>query len=366
MPPELSAELASAGLYRLCVPASLGGGEAPPAELLGAIEELARGDAAAGWCVAVCATAGMLAAYLEPEAASEVFGDPSSVVGGVFAPMGRAAGEGGELVVGGRWRFCSNIDNCDWLMGGCVARRRRAAPARQRAAGHPPGADARARGRGDRHLVGGRAAGDRQPRLHRRRTLGAGGAVGFADRRPAARAARSTRSRPSDCSPPRLPPSPSGPPAAPSTNSAHSPPPRRRRRLPRARRAGRDPVPSGPRRGGLRSARSFLYERTHEAWDTAQCGAASPLELRAGLRSPPPTPSSRGEGRRPGLLARRQLRALHGKPPPAAVPRRPRGGPAHAGRAGDLGARGTLAAGSRLRHRAALSGAANELRPPAE
>ena len=32
-----SSELAAAGLYRACVPASLGGGEAPPRELLAAI-----------------------------------------------------------------------------------------------------------------------------------------------------------------------------------------------------------------------------------------------------------------------------------------------------------------------------------------
>lgn len=120
LPVELSFELAAAGLYRLCVPASLGGGEAPPAELLETVETLAAGDGAAGWCVAVCATAGMLAAYLESEEAREVWGEPSGVVGGVFAPMGRADAEGDTLSVGGRWRFCSNVANCDWLMGGCV------------------------------------------------------------------------------------------------------------------------------------------------------------------------------------------------------------------------------------------------------
>jgi len=120
VPASLSRKLAAAGLYRLCVPGSLGGGEAPPQELLAVVEELARGDAAAGWCVAVCATAGMLAAYLEPDAANEVFADPAGVVGGVFAPMGRAATADDGLTVSGRWRFCSNVDNCDWLMGGCV------------------------------------------------------------------------------------------------------------------------------------------------------------------------------------------------------------------------------------------------------
>src|SRR4051794_24490657 len=79
---DFSRQLADAGLYRLCVPASVGGGEAEPAKLLRAVEALAEGDAAAGWCVAVCATAGMLGAYLEPEAAAEVFGDRASVAGG--------------------------------------------------------------------------------------------------------------------------------------------------------------------------------------------------------------------------------------------------------------------------------------------
>lgn len=118
--PEFSRELAEEGLYRACVPAALGGREAPPAELLDAVEALAVGDAAAGWCVAVCATAGMLAAYLEPEAAEEVFGDPAGVVGGAFAPSGRAVADGDPLAVEGRWRFASNVDNCTWLMGGCM------------------------------------------------------------------------------------------------------------------------------------------------------------------------------------------------------------------------------------------------------
>lgn len=120
LPDAVHDALASAGLYGLCVPAALGGGEARPQELLSIVETLAEGDAAAGWCVAVCATAGMLAAYLEEDAASEVYGDPTAVVGGVFAPSGRAVARGGELEVSGRWRFASNCEHCDWLMVGCV------------------------------------------------------------------------------------------------------------------------------------------------------------------------------------------------------------------------------------------------------
>ncbi len=120
LPPQLSRALAEAGLYRLCVPTELGGAQAPPQELLEVVEALASADAATGWCVAVCATSGMLAAYLEPDAAAEVFGDPLGVVGGVFAPSGQAHAGDGALEVSGRWRFASNVDNCDWLMGGCL------------------------------------------------------------------------------------------------------------------------------------------------------------------------------------------------------------------------------------------------------
>jgi indole-3-acetate monooxygenase len=102
------------------VPAALGGLEAHPRAIVEAIEALAEGDAAAGWCFSVCVTSGSLAAYLADEVARELFGDPSTVAGGVFAPMGRAVADGDRYVVNGRWRFASNCENCDWLMGGCV------------------------------------------------------------------------------------------------------------------------------------------------------------------------------------------------------------------------------------------------------
>ena len=68
--------LREADLFRLCVPSALGGAEAPPLELVETVEALARADASAGWCLAVTATSGLVAAYLEEDAAREVFGTP--------------------------------------------------------------------------------------------------------------------------------------------------------------------------------------------------------------------------------------------------------------------------------------------------
>ena len=116
----LVAALAAAGLFRLCVPAAAGGLEAHPSTLTAAVEALAAGDAATGWCVAVAATSGLLAGYLPRESARAIFGGPASMVAGVFAPRGRATRERDGFRVSGRWPFASGCEHAGWLMGGCV------------------------------------------------------------------------------------------------------------------------------------------------------------------------------------------------------------------------------------------------------
>ncbi|MEA2468860.1 MAG: indole-3-acetate monooxygenase, partial [Thermoleophilaceae bacterium] len=156
LPDELVSAMVDAGIFRLLVPAAVGGLEAHPATLVDAVEELARADGAAGWCAAINATSGLLAAYLPEESAREIYGPPRTITGGVFAPRGRAvpvgaaesrgaepagtggtaAGAGGSSApagtgtaaaapaagyrVTGRWPFASGCTHCDWLMGGCL------------------------------------------------------------------------------------------------------------------------------------------------------------------------------------------------------------------------------------------------------
>ena len=81
-------EIAAAGLFRLCVPRAVGGLEAHPAALVKCVESLASGDAAAGWCVAIGATSGLLAAYLPQDSARRLYASESAIAGGVFAPRG--------------------------------------------------------------------------------------------------------------------------------------------------------------------------------------------------------------------------------------------------------------------------------------
>jgi indole-3-acetate monooxygenase len=117
---EVVEALRAADLFRLCVPRDLGGAEAPPRELVEAVETLAWSDASVAWILAVTATSGLLAAYLEEEPAREVYGVAGVAVGGVFSPRGRARLDGETLVANGRWAFGSGCSFCDWLLGGCV------------------------------------------------------------------------------------------------------------------------------------------------------------------------------------------------------------------------------------------------------
>jgi len=117
LPADLAATFAQAGLFRMAVPASLGGLEQPPAQIMAAIEAVGTADASAGWAVMIGATSGMSAAYLEPEVACTIYGDPLTITGGSNTPTGRAVAEGDGYRLNGRWPWVSGGANCHWLKG---------------------------------------------------------------------------------------------------------------------------------------------------------------------------------------------------------------------------------------------------------
>jgi alkylation response protein AidB-like acyl-CoA dehydrogenase len=120
LPPDLASSLASAGLFRTLLPRRLGGLECAPHEALATMEAIGEADASAGWCTMIGATAGMSAAWLDPEVARTIHAGPEVVTGGVFAPVGRAVVDGDAYVVDGRWPWFSGHAHCAWLSGGCM------------------------------------------------------------------------------------------------------------------------------------------------------------------------------------------------------------------------------------------------------
>lgn len=120
VPLDLIQGLAEAGAFRLCIPHAQGGIEADVQTLLDVIEEVARADGSAGWVVMIGATSGLVSGYLPSDVATEIFGDPQVVTGGVFAPRGQAVVVDGGYRATGRWAFGSGSEHCRWLLGGCV------------------------------------------------------------------------------------------------------------------------------------------------------------------------------------------------------------------------------------------------------
>src|SRR5205085_2759888 len=117
---DVLTKLAHAGLFRLCVPRALGGGEADVMTLLGAIEETARADGSAGWVVMIGATTGLVSSFLAPDVAREIYGRDDAITGGVVAPRGKAVAVDGGYRATGRWAFASGCQHSAWLMGGCL------------------------------------------------------------------------------------------------------------------------------------------------------------------------------------------------------------------------------------------------------
>jgi indole-3-acetate monooxygenase len=120
LPPELVEALRDSGLLRAGAPIEAGALELPAGTALRCAEEVARGDASAGWCVSIGITSTLLVAYLPPQSRDELFGDGRGLAAGVWAPQGRATRVPGGVVVSGRWAFCSGITHADVLFAGCV------------------------------------------------------------------------------------------------------------------------------------------------------------------------------------------------------------------------------------------------------
>jgi alkylation response protein AidB-like acyl-CoA dehydrogenase len=119
IPADLSKGFARAGFYRMCVPEVYGGLELPPADTMYTIETLAQADGSSSWVVFIGATSGSVLSLLPPESARAIFATPDVMLGGVFAPRGKAVAEAGGFRVNGRWQWGSGTQNADWVMGGC-------------------------------------------------------------------------------------------------------------------------------------------------------------------------------------------------------------------------------------------------------
>lgn len=106
-------------LFRILVPACVGGFELPVRTAYEIIEEAARADGATGWSfMAGAIYLAVAGAYLPDAGAEAVLADPRSVAAGQVAPLGTATPADGGWTVEGRFGFASGGVHSTWFYGG--------------------------------------------------------------------------------------------------------------------------------------------------------------------------------------------------------------------------------------------------------
>ncbi|THD59996.1 MAG: acyl-CoA dehydrogenase [Bradyrhizobium sp.] len=102
------------GLYRALMPQSVGGAESQPEVFMQMLEEIAKADASTAWCLGQCNVCGMTAAYLDADAAREIFSAPDSVLAwGAIAHAVQVVPGGYRITA--RWDFASGSRQANWL-----------------------------------------------------------------------------------------------------------------------------------------------------------------------------------------------------------------------------------------------------------
>ncbi|MDZ7827165.1 MAG: acyl-CoA dehydrogenase family protein [Gammaproteobacteria bacterium] len=120
LPDDLAGDLATAGVFRMLVPAEHGGLEVHPQRMIDVLRTLGRADAATGWCAMVGATTGSLAASLpEAWARADLGRGPGRHHLRRHGPWDAPAVQDGWQVTG-RWPFGSASGNARWICGGAM------------------------------------------------------------------------------------------------------------------------------------------------------------------------------------------------------------------------------------------------------
>jgi indole-3-acetate monooxygenase len=118
--PQLVARMHEAGLFRMLLPRWLGGGALDPLSYTRVVEEIARYDASAAWCLNQGSGCSMAAGYLEPATAREVFGNPNDVLAWGPSPGAKAVATEGGYIVNYSGSFASGSRHATWLGALCL------------------------------------------------------------------------------------------------------------------------------------------------------------------------------------------------------------------------------------------------------
>jgi alkylation response protein AidB-like acyl-CoA dehydrogenase len=109
--------LAEAGLFRLWLPAAMGGAELSPTEFMRVVEAASAMDGSIGWIVANGGGMSRVGGYLPESVTSEWFADPLAFIVSATGAVGSAQPVAGGYRVTGRWPFGSGASHATRFMG---------------------------------------------------------------------------------------------------------------------------------------------------------------------------------------------------------------------------------------------------------
>jgi indole-3-acetate monooxygenase len=122
LPRELVDAMREAGFFHALLPRDVAGQEADPVTASRVVEELARGDGSAGWCVMLAAQSCSFAGFMPKEDSLAIYGN-GGIVAGTARPIGRAVATSQPadgFIVSGRWPFASGSSHATWFAGECI------------------------------------------------------------------------------------------------------------------------------------------------------------------------------------------------------------------------------------------------------
>lgn len=119
LPQALLDELIDAGLFRILLPRSLGGAEIDPVTFVEVLEEISKVDASTAWVLCQTTGCSMAAAFLKPEVARDIWGDPRGILAWGPGLTARAVAVARGYRVTGTFSFLSGGRHATWLGGMC-------------------------------------------------------------------------------------------------------------------------------------------------------------------------------------------------------------------------------------------------------
>ncbi|MBV9824312.1 MAG: acyl-CoA dehydrogenase family protein [Alphaproteobacteria bacterium] len=115
LPASLLDAMHEARLFRMLLPRVVDGDAIEPSAYVRAVEEAARADGSVGWCLSIANSTGLIAAFMKPQIAREIWGDPRAVVAWGPPNDSRATAVPGGYRVSGRWDFASGCRHSTWM-----------------------------------------------------------------------------------------------------------------------------------------------------------------------------------------------------------------------------------------------------------